>query len=211
VPGRHRAPRRRRGRSAAVAVAVAVTAAAAGLLAAAAFLVAVDRPPTSPTPPTAAVAAPEARAAAPVRVRIPAIGVDAPVGPLEVGADGELPAPTSYAAVGWWRAGPEPGERGAAVLAGHVDSRTGPAVFSRLRELPGGARVLVDRVDGSTAEFAVLRTEQHPKAAFPTRSVYGATPSSELRLVTCGGSFDPAHGHYRDNVVVFAVRTAGTV
>lgn len=175
---------------------------------AAVLLAAADRPPT-PLPPLPAPAARELdrQVADPVRVRIPAIGVDAPVGPLTVDAAGVLPPPDRDAAAGWWRAGPEPGERGAAVLAGHVDSRSGPAVFFRLRELRSGTEVFVDRADGSTAVFAVRRLARHDKQDFPTHSVYGPTAHSELRLVTCGGPFDPDRRRYRDNLIVFASRT----
>jgi sortase (surface protein transpeptidase) len=164
--------------------------------------------PARPLPPLPAHAAQEldAQVAPPVRIRIPAIGVDAPVGPLDVDARGVLPAPPDDGAAGWWRAGPEPGERGAAVVAGHVDSHSGPAVFFRLRALHADAEVFVDRSDGTTAQFAVRRIEKHGKDAFPTHSVYGPTPRAELRLITCGGSFDRAARHYRDNLIVFADR-----
>jgi hypothetical protein len=90
------------------------------------------------------------------------------------------------------------------VIVGHVDSRSGPAVFFRLRQLAPGDEIAVDRVDGSTAVFVVQRVERHPKGAFPTDAVYGPTPVAQLRLVTCGGEFDRRSRHYVDNVVVFA-------
>lgn len=163
--------------------------------------------PIAPLPSLAADL--DGQAADPVRLRIPAIGVDAPLAPLAVDADGVLPPPAGDSTAGWWRAGPEPGERGAAVLAGHVDSPSGPAVFFRLPELRAAAEVFVDRADGSTAVFVVRRIEQHRKNRFPTDSVYGPTPRSELRLVTCGGFFDRAERRYRDNVIVFASRVDG--
>jgi sortase (surface protein transpeptidase) len=91
------------------------------------------------------------------------------------------------------------------VLAGHVDSTDGPAVFFRLRELAPGDEVLVDRADGSTVRFEVRSVQRHPKDAFPTEQVYGPTPRAELRLITCGGEFDAGERSYRDNVVVTAV------
>ena len=153
--------------------------------------------------------APEAglQAADPVRIRIPAIGVDAPVQPLAVDRNGVLPPPDTDEGTGWWRDGPEPGERGPAVIVGHVDSYTGPAVFVHLEDLARGDRILVDRADGSTVVFAALRTESHPKDAFPTRVVYGATADAELRLVTCGGAFDDDDRRYLDNVIVYAARS----
>jgi Sortase domain len=90
------------------------------------------------------------------------------------------------------------------VLVGHVDSRTGPAVFYRLRELAPGDEVLVDRADGTTARFIATSLDSYEKALFPSDLIYYPTLEPQLRLVTCGGPFDPSTGHYRDNVVVFA-------
>ncbi|GGM53394.1 class F sortase [Longimycelium tulufanense] len=147
------------------------------------------------------------QAANPVRIRIPVIDVNAPIEPLDLTPEGELPPPSTFAGTGWWRDGPEPGERGSAVIVGHVDSYRGPAVFFRVPELSRGAEILVDRADGTTAVFVNERVERHDKNAFPTRAVYGDTPGSELRLVTCGGDFDHPTQRYRDNVVAFARRT----
>ena len=170
-------------------------------------------PTTSPTstPATAALPPPpgppvDGEAAAPDRVVIPRIGVDAPVVALGLDATGALEAPHTAHETGWWEAGPEPGEQGPAVIAGHVDSRRNPAVFFRLKELVTGDTVEVRRADGSSVTFVVERTEQHPKAAFPTAAVYDDTPGSALRLVTCGGVFDRSTRHYIDNVIVFATR-----
>lgn len=181
------------------------------VVAGAALLTACGGSPVSPR--EVAVAAP-ARAAVttqvadPVRVRIPAIGVDAAVFQLAVDAQGVLPPPPTNEDAGWWRAGAEPGEPGPAVMVGHVDGREGPAVFFRLRELVPGGEITVDRADGSTAVFAVERVERHPKDAFPTEAVYGHTPDARLRLVTCGGEFDRSTRHYVDNIVVFATLAA---
>jgi sortase (surface protein transpeptidase) len=101
--------------------------------------------------------------------------------------------------------GAVPGEPGPTVVAGHVDSRTGPAVFYRLDELAAGDRVEVTRSDGQVFVYRVVTVESHPKNAFPTGRVYGPTPGPELRLITCGGDFDRSSRHYLDNVVVMAV------
>jgi len=166
----------------------------------------------APAPATVAAAdrvAPVAlRVADPARVRIPAIGVDAAVLPLAVDTQGELPPPPTNEDTGWWRAGPEPGEAGPAVIVGHVDGSDGPAVFFRLRQLVPGDEIAVDRVDGGTAVFSVERVERHAKDAFPSDAVYGHTPDARLRLVTCGGAFDRTTRHYVDNVVVFATLAA---
>src|SRR4051812_24696573 len=143
----------------------------------------------------------------PVRIRIPAVGVDAPVQRLTVDQNGVLPPPDTYDGTGWWRDGPEPGERGPAVIAGHVDSKRGPAVFFRLPDLGKGDRIFVDRADGTIAVFTAQRIERHDKATFPTDAVYGDTPDPQLRLITCGGKIDRKHCRYLDNVIVFAIRS----
>lgn len=142
--------------------------------------------------------------AAPVRVRLPSIDVTSDLQRLGRNADGTIEVPDAWQQAGWYREGPKPGQVGPAVILGHVDSKTGPAVFHRLRELDPGDEVRVDRADGTTATFVVERSERHAKTRFPTHEVYLPTLRPTLRLVTCGGPFDSAVGHYRDNVVVFA-------
>ncbi len=161
-----------------------------------------------PPLPASAEAEADEQVADPVRVRIPAIGVDAPVGPLEVDETSVLPPPDTDEGTGWWRAGPEPGERGPAVIVGHVDSYQGPAVFVRLHEMQAGQEILVDRADGTTATFVATRVERHDKDAFPTEAVYDDTPDPQLRLVTCGGDFDRQDRRYLDNIIIYAARTA---
>jgi Sortase domain len=145
------------------------------------------------------------RPARPVRLEIPSIGVDAPIVPLGLNPDRTLEVPSDFGDTGWWSGGPRPGERGPAVIAGHVDSYTGPAVFFRLWELRPGAAVVVMRRDGSRARFSVLGSERYRKAEFPTSRVYGPTRGATLRLITCSGTFDRVSGHYLDNTVVYAV------
>jgi hypothetical protein len=144
------------------------------------------------------------RPSRPVRIEIPSIGVDASIVPLGLNRDRTLEVPTNYADAGWWTGGPRPGERGPAVIAGHVDSRTGPAVFFRLSELRADATIIVVRRDGSRERFTVLGSEVYQKAQFPTARVYGSTPGPTLRLITCSGAFDRSSGHYVDNTVVYA-------
>jgi sortase (surface protein transpeptidase) len=93
------------------------------------------------------------------------------------------------------------------VIAGHLDSKHGPAVFFRLTDLTRGVQIFVDRADGTTAMFATQRIERYDKNAFPTDAVYGDTPDPQLRLITCGGEFDRKHRHYLDNIIVFAIRS----
>lgn len=142
--------------------------------------------------------------APPARIRIPAIDVDASMIPLGLRDDGSIEVPTDFAQTGWWVDGPEPGETGPAVVLGHVDSRSGPAVFFDLDQLAAGDAIHVDRLDGTTVTYLVDRTEQHAKDTFPTETVYGSTAEPVLRLVTCGGQFDRDRRSYDDNVIVFA-------
>ena len=141
----------------------------------------------------------------PVALDIPSIGVrTSNFVNLALAADGSLQAPQDFSSVGWYTAGPSPGQLGPAILGGHVDSHNGPAIFYRLGALRPGARVTVRRDDGSTATFSIDRVQRFPKDHFPTALVYGSTNRAELRLITCGGSFDQKSGHYVDNVVAFA-------
>lgn len=141
---------------------------------------------------------------APTAVRVPKIGVDAPIDPMGVDAEQALEVPEDTARVGWWSGGAEPGEGDPSVLVGHVDSYTGPAVFYRLEELVAGDTIEVDRADGTTAHFMIDRLESYPKSEFPTDAVYGGTDWPTLRLITCYGSFDEAERSYQDNLVAYA-------
>ena len=152
--------------------------------------------------PGAAAAAPAP--ARPVSVTVPAIGVHSPVVDLGLQPDGSLQVPLSTAVAGWYTGSPRPGAVGSSVLAGHVDSRAGPAVFYWLSRLRPGDRVYVSRADGTMAVFSVTRVQTYAKDAFPTAAVYGPTPDPELRLITCGGTFDARSGHYLSNVVAYA-------
>jgi len=145
-------------------------------------------------------------AAPPRRIRIPAIGVSARVIPLGLNPDGTMQTPRSFSVAGWYKPWREPGERGAAVITGHVDSVSGPAVFYRLRELRRGNIIRITRADGGVVRFRVEGLERWPKAAFPSRRVFRPTRISTLRLVTCSGNFDASTGHYVDNTIVYAAR-----
>jgi hypothetical protein len=140
----------------------------------------------------------------PTRLRVPAIGVDAALESLHLGTDGALLPPRTFARAGWYVDGTAPGDEGPAVIAGHVDSNRGPAVFYRLRELQAGDRIDVVR-GGATVRFTVVSTAWYPKASFPADTVYGPTPDRQLRLITCGGVFDHHLRSYKDNLVVYAV------
>jgi hypothetical protein len=143
-------------------------------------------------------------AAAPLRLEIPSIGVNTDLVPLGLNPDGTMQVPTKWEEAGWYARGPRPGEDGPAVIAGHVDSTSGPAVFFRLHDLRPGDEVLVTRADHSVVRFVIDRLEQFPKASFPTAEVFGATPGPTLRLITCTGAFDETARSYLDNLVAFA-------
>ncbi|MFD5520123.1 class F sortase [Streptomyces sp. NPDC127066] len=160
--------------------------------------------PAAEAPGTRPTAEPAPQAARPVRIRIPGIGVDRPLTDLHVQSDGHLAAPEDPSQVGWWSDGPRPGEAGAAIVVGHVDSLTGPAAFYGISALHPGDSISIDRADHTHADFTVRALRQYAKDDFPDSEVYATTGPPELRLITCGGTYDPAAGGYRDNVVAYA-------
>jgi LPXTG-site transpeptidase (sortase) family protein len=159
--------------------------------------------PTGPivAPPQTASAKP---VAAPVSLTIPLIGVRSNLITLGLTGSGELQVPTTTAVAGWYTGSPRPGAIGSAIIVGHIDSVSGPGVFYRLSELKDGDRVYVKRADGTMAEFRVTSVQSYLKDDFPTEDVYGPVPDAELRLITCGGAWDPATKHYLSNTVVYA-------
>ena len=207
---RHRQRRLGPARRHALYLLVCVLALAAPIFIGAAALVGrqveADAPHTTWYVPTHLDLAPEASTGSgpPSRLRIPSLKVDTGLESLAMDQTGQLQAPAQYGVAGWFANGTPPGDAGPAVIAGHVDSKTGPAVFYRLHELKQGAQVQVQR--GTTwLTFDVTAIEKYAKTKFPSAKVYGPTPLAELRLITCGGTFDTAHNSYRDNVVVYAV------
>ncbi|MDI5962026.1 class F sortase [Streptomyces sp. SL13] len=187
-----------------------------------------DRPAAANGPRTpVAVTAPPAKApaarpsagpkplasSAPVRLEIPAIGVDTPVMRLGLAADGtvEVPPIAAHAPAGWYDGSPTPGRTGPSVILAHVTvGRYGDGVFLHLSRLRPGDRVTARLRDGATAGFTVESVRTVAKAHFPTASVYGDTARPELRLITCGGPRDAAGTGYADNVVVYADLTSTT-
>jgi hypothetical protein len=168
----------------------------------------VGKPPLVPVPRgkwAATTPAPSAAVPKPTALDIPAIGVKTSLIRLGVTRAGTLQVPSSAAVAGWYTGSPRPGAIGAAVIAGHIDSHLGPGVFFRLRDLKAGNLIYVRRRHGSLAVFKVTEVRTFPKNGFPTADVYGPVPDAQLRLITCGGTFDPSTGHYLSNVIVFAV------
>ena len=221
LPWLRRSPRRR----------LALTALSAGLLGAGLLAVTVGTAglttavlspahaaalPAKPAPvpaPTGRTALPASltttpQTARPVWLSVPALGI-AKTSLVNLGLqrNGALQVPSSTAVAGWYTGSPRPGAIGAAVLAGHVDSRSGPGIFFWLRTLRPGDRVYVGRADGTMAVFTVTEVRKFAKNHFPTAAVYGPEPDAELRLITCGGVFDRSLGSYLSNVVVFARMT----
>lgn len=140
----------------------------------------------------------------PSRLRIGSIGVDAVIGTLGLNRDGTVQVPADPRQVGWYRLGPRPGQSGSAVLLGHVDSLTGPAVFYRLKAIPLGARIQVVLAGGRTLLFTVDDVSTYLNWNFPASAVYRNRGVATLTLVTCGGTYDKARGGYQANVVVTA-------
>jgi Sortase domain len=154
---------------------------------------------------------PSLRRSLPVSVDIPAIGVASKLLHLGVNSDGTIRVPSLYARpdeAAWFKYSAAPGQIGASVIEGHLDGYHGPAVFYRLGSLRPGDRIDVTLADGVTAIFRVTGVRQYLKSRFPARAVYGTTGYAALHLVTCGGAFDRATGHYLSSTVVFASLTS---
>ncbi|HVV13145.1 MAG TPA: class F sortase [Amycolatopsis sp.] len=145
--------------------------------------------------------------AEPESVDIAKIDAHSTLVPLGLNADNTIQVPpvSRPLEAGWYQYGPTPGEVGPAVILGHVDGNKQKGIFWRLKELAAGDEVVVSRKDGSVARFKVTKVEQIDKDVFPTDAVYGDTADPELRLITCGGSFDRSAHSYRDNIIVYAV------
>jgi hypothetical protein len=194
-----------------------VTAAALGLTGLFTLGMGLRGTPGPPQPPAWAATAPAADhtgtvlgRSAPEELSIPAIGLHTGLTSLYLGADGSLPAPPADRprTAAWYAQGPAPGERGPAVILGHVDTHKGPAVFYDLGRLRPGATVEVTRQDRTVVVFTVESIERVPKNRFPTQKVYGPLDYAGLRLITCGGRFDSAGKSYTDNIIAYAYQTA---
>ena len=145
---------------------------------------------------------PQARVARPTVVEIRSIDVRAKIRGVGLNQDGSMEVPP-FGSAGWYRKGPKPGEPGSSVVVAHVDSYEGPDVFFRLHELRRGDTVMIHRADGSTGRWRVLTSEQTPKDELPVERIWNDTRRRVLRLVTCGGNFNEATGHYEDNITVY--------
>lgn len=144
-------------------------------------------------------------------LRIPAINVETTVIPLGLNDDKTVEVPGDPNEAGWYQLGPPPGQRGSAVILGHVDSTQGPAVFYRLRFLEPGDRIRVGLSNETVAHFKVTSVVTYPNEDFPARRVYVGNPRRPtLALVTCGGDYDGQAGGYQSNVVVYTALVRDT-
>ncbi len=145
-------------------------------------------------------------ASPPTTVSVPSIGATSSLMDLGQNSDGSLAVPplTNPMQAGWYDKSPTPGSLGPAVILGHINGDGKPGIFYKLKDVKAGDQVMVARKDGQTAVFTVAHIDTVPKAAFPADQVYGDTPDAQLRLITCGGVFDPAARSYEANVIVYA-------
>uniref|UniRef100_UPI001FB7E9E6 class F sortase n=1 Tax=Streptomyces sp. YIM 98790 TaxID=2689077 RepID=UPI001FB7E9E6 len=207
------APRSRRLEVAAVGSAVLVTLLTAAMLPAEAPSPAASAPgtglPEAPGSADTALGTTALPRSAPTRVRIPELGISVEAFGADLAPDGGPPTPAEEDAMraAWYAGGVAPGEAGAALLVGHLDTRTGPAAFAGLGSLQPGGVIEIDREDGTTAVFVADSVEQYLKSEFPDEKVYGPVNTPELRLITCGGVWSP-DGGYNANIVVYARLTA---
>ncbi|MFB7259307.1 class F sortase [Streptomyces nojiriensis] len=144
---------------------------------------------------------------APQKISIPSLNLSSTLETLRQNPDGTMQTPKDPALAGWYEPGPTPGSQGPAVIAGHVTWNGASAVFEKLKTMKGGDTIKVTRQDGKTVTFTVDKVEEYPKAEFPTLEVYKNIDHAGLRLVTCGGNFDPKKHYYDSNVVVYARMT----
>lgn len=141
----------------------------------------------------------------PTRLVIPKLSLDTTfVSPLGLLPDQTIAVPDSFTQVGWYSGGVSPGEVGSSVILGHVDSKTGPAIFYSLGQLAIGDAIEITREDGKMVTYIVTKLERHPQSNFPTMAVYGQTDTPTLRLVTCSGTYNRGKQQYSHNLIVFA-------
>ncbi|MDQ1674205.1 MAG: hypothetical protein QOC98_2767 [Frankiaceae bacterium] len=145
----------------------------------------------------------------PTAISIPAIGVRSGLEHLGENPDHSIEVPHSFQSAGWFTDSVTPGQTGPMVILGHVDSRSGPGVFFRLGDLRPGDLVTVPRADGQQVNYQITGVREYAKDAFPTLTVYANTPVPTIRLITCGGQFDAATGHYKSNVIAYGEAVAG--
>jgi sortase (surface protein transpeptidase) len=142
--------------------------------------------------------------AAPIRISIPAIRVNAPIIPLGLNRDQTMQVPRRLGDAGWFRPGPEPGEQGAAVVVGHLNAGSARGVFANLRGVRRGDVIKIRRKDGTLVRFVARSMIRVPKNRFPTARVYARTKQPTLRVITCAGAWNPVSRRHPDNYIIFA-------
>ena len=159
-----------------------------------------------PAPSASVQKSKDPKVSAPVKIDIPSTGEGSSLLTLGTAADQTIVVPNDKQAdqAGWYDGSPEPGENGPATIVGHSTSSRGAAVFFKLAEVQKGAAVNVTTENGTVLKFTVYQVANYPKKSFPTAKVYGNTDGPELRVVTCGGTFDKGTGHLEDNTVLYA-------
>lgn len=157
------------------------------------------------TVPVAAASDGAVTPAQPFRLKIPRLGIDASVEQVGLTSDGAMDVPKNYDNVAWFAPGVRPGQQGNAVISGHVDSVSGPAVFWDLKELAAGDEVIVVGDDGTERRFVVRGWEAYPATDAPLARIFGPASVSALNLITCdrNSAFNRSIGSYTGNVVVY--------
>ncbi|MFF0145459.1 LPXTG-site transpeptidase (sortase) family protein [Amycolatopsis sulphurea] len=165
---------------------------------------------SDPAPEAAPAAAASLVKSEPVSIDVPSIDAHSSLVPLGLNEDKtvQVPPVDQPLQAGWYRFGPTPGEAGPAVVLGHIDGNHQKGIFWRLHEMKKGDQVVVGRKDGSKATFTVTKVDQIAKKTFPTEAVYGNTSDAQIRLITCGGTFDPEKHSYLDNIIVYGTLAA---
>ncbi|MDR3642830.1 MAG: sortase [Candidatus Doudnabacteria bacterium] len=151
-----------------------------------------------PAPQVLTVNAPD-----PSLLSIPSLKLSAPFEPLGLNPDHTIAVPKNNMGVGWFVYGAKPGQNGAAIIVGHLDSASGPAIFASLQYIKPGDKIFITRADGSVVTYRVDSLAKFPQNRFPTQAIYGAISYPGLRIITCSGTWNKTSGHYSDNLVVF--------
>ncbi len=177
---------------------------ATALVLTALFLPDVFEPATLPLPAPAAQTGAVMRPSLPKKLRIPSLHIDVPVQEVGLTPQGNMGIPSGAWEVGWYRPGFRPGEKGNAVMAGHLDTLFGPAVFEHLDQARPGDEILVDSDSGSVLRFIVTRSDVYDARSAPMREIFGGGTGRMLRLITCDGAWIAERRQYSERLVVSA-------
>lgn len=139
----------------------------------------------------------------PFRIQIPSINVDAGIEKVGLLENGQMGVPESFETVGWYEGGPKPGERGNSVIAGHVDSKKGPAVFFYLKNLKEGDEIIISDEKGKSLTFLVNDIKSYPTELSPVNDIFDYSYQSQLNLITCTGIYDRKTGNHSERLVVY--------